>query len=310
MRALLRPGLLVLSLLFIPLISSTAMAQATRTWVSGVGDDANPCSRTAPCKTFAGAISKTAAQGIISVLDPGGFGAVTITKSITIEGGTSTAGILAAGSNGVIINAAATDRVILRDLYLEGFNTGLNGIRILAAGSVLLDDVRIERFTQNGVDIAATTAVDVSIRAGNIVGLNGSGAGINVQPAATGNANVDVEGTRIDSAPIGILAGPRSRVHARNVSVGAITGSAFEANSGATAADAAEILVSDSSAMESGVGVEATGAHGKIVLHDSTVANNGIGILSATGGIVQTFGDNRIYGNATNGQPSAELGKQ
>ncbi|PYQ51096.1 MAG: hypothetical protein DMF59_08935, partial [Acidobacteria bacterium] len=67
-------------------ISLTANAQASRTWVSGVGDDANPCSRTAPCKTFAGAISKTAAGGEISVLDPGGFGAVTITKSITIEG--------------------------------------------------------------------------------------------------------------------------------------------------------------------------------------------------------------------------------
>src|SRR5262245_48964588 len=66
--------------------TSAAYAQATRTWVSGVGDDVNPCSRTAPCKTFAGAISKTAAGGEISVLDPGGFGGVTITKSITING--------------------------------------------------------------------------------------------------------------------------------------------------------------------------------------------------------------------------------
>src|SRR5712691_3114554 len=75
--------------------SALAQAQATRTWVSGVGDDANPCSRTAPCKTFAGAISKTAACGEISVLDPGGFGAVTITKSITIDGDGTLAGILA-----------------------------------------------------------------------------------------------------------------------------------------------------------------------------------------------------------------------
>ena len=66
---------------------SVANAQATRTWISGVGDDANPCSRTAPCKTFAGAISKTAAGGEIDVLDPGGFGAVTITKAITLDGG-------------------------------------------------------------------------------------------------------------------------------------------------------------------------------------------------------------------------------
>ncbi|MCU0340213.1 MAG: hypothetical protein MUE30_10020, partial [Spirosomaceae bacterium] len=74
-------------------------------WVSGVGDDANPCSRTAPCKTFAGAISKTAAGGEISVLDPGGFGAVTITKSITLNGDGTLAGILASGTNGIVINA-------------------------------------------------------------------------------------------------------------------------------------------------------------------------------------------------------------
>src|SRR5919198_6054446 len=85
--------------------SSLAYAQATRTWVSGVGDDANPCSRTAPCKTFAGAISKTAAGGEISALDPGGFGAVTITKSITINGDGTLASIVASLTNGIIINA-------------------------------------------------------------------------------------------------------------------------------------------------------------------------------------------------------------
>src|SRR5438445_3623083 len=86
-------------------------AQATRTWVSGVGDDANPCSRTAPCKTFAGAISKTAAAGEISVLDPGGYGAVTITKSISIVAAGAEGSILGSGTNGVAINAAPTDVV-------------------------------------------------------------------------------------------------------------------------------------------------------------------------------------------------------
>src|SRR5437879_11053053 len=86
---------------FMVAFASLAQAQATRTWVSGVGDDANPCSRTAPCKTFAGAISKTAKDGEISVLDPGGFGTVTITKSITIDcSGGGFASILASGTNG------------------------------------------------------------------------------------------------------------------------------------------------------------------------------------------------------------------
>src|SRR4051794_20127750 len=85
--------------------ASLAHAQATRTWVSGVGDDANPCSRTAPCKTFSGAISKTATGGEISVLDPGGFGGVTITKAITLNGEGTLASILVAGVNGIIVNA-------------------------------------------------------------------------------------------------------------------------------------------------------------------------------------------------------------
>src|SRR5215217_1765826 len=111
-------------LIFTLTVTSLAQAQATRTWVSGVGDDANPCSRTAPCKTFAGAISKTAAGGEISVLDPGGFGAINITKSITINGDGTLAGILASLVNGVIINAATTDKVVLRNISINGAGNG------------------------------------------------------------------------------------------------------------------------------------------------------------------------------------------
>src|SRR3954462_12758211 len=103
------------------LVGTSAFAQATRTWVSGVGDDLNPCSRTAPCKTFAGAISKTAAGGEISVLDPGGYGTVTITKPITISGSGNLTGILAAGTSGIIVHlpdAAAGGKVVLRDLFI------------------------------------------------------------------------------------------------------------------------------------------------------------------------------------------------
>jgi hypothetical protein len=112
------------------LYAAPAEAQATRTWVSGVGDDANPCSRTAPCKTFAGAISKTAPGGEINCLDPGGFGAVTITKSITISCEIGTAGVLVAGTNGIVVAAGPQDRVILRGLDINGVGgQGLSGIR-------------------------------------------------------------------------------------------------------------------------------------------------------------------------------------
>src|SRR5262245_45938397 len=112
--------------------SSLVQAQATRTWVSGVGDDANPCSRTAPCKTFAGAISKTAAGGEINCLDPAGYGAVTITKSLTIDCHYTEGGILASTVNGIIINATSTSKIVLRGLDINGDGQGgLNGINLL-----------------------------------------------------------------------------------------------------------------------------------------------------------------------------------
>src|SRR5712672_3947866 len=121
MRKIMLPLSMSLTLLVICLWSSAAQAQATRTWVSGVGDDANPCSRTAPCKTFAGAISKTAAGGEIDALDPAGYGAVTITKGITIDGGGGqVASVLVSGTNGIVIQAGASDVIILRNLRLNG----------------------------------------------------------------------------------------------------------------------------------------------------------------------------------------------
>ena len=120
--------------------ATAAHAQATRTWVSGVGDDANPCSRTAPCKTFAGAISKTASGGEINVLDPGGFGAVTITKPITISSECFEAGVLVSGTNGIIVNVPnATDVVVLRGLDFEGLSTGLSGITVITGGTVQVE---------------------------------------------------------------------------------------------------------------------------------------------------------------------------
>src|SRR2546422_4254643 len=144
----------LLACLAIVLLGPTLLsAQASRTWVSGVGDDANPCSRTAPCKTFAGAISKTAAGGEIDALDPGGFGAVTITKAITIDGGGGqVASILVAGTNGIVVAAAINDAVVIRNLSINGIqgtgNGGLNGIRFISGKSLRIKNCHIFGFTQ------------------------------------------------------------------------------------------------------------------------------------------------------------------
>src|SRR3954447_4251332 len=135
------------AILLMTLLATSAFAQATRTWVSGVGDDANPCSRTAPCKTFAGAISKTATGGIIDAMDPGGFGAVTITKSVTIDGNGTLAGIAASGTSGVTVNDSSTAspgsiRVTLRDLRIEGVGATPcpSGVNFFSGKSLRIED--------------------------------------------------------------------------------------------------------------------------------------------------------------------------
>jgi hypothetical protein len=189
---------------FLTFVATPASAQATRTWVSGVGDDANPCSRTAPCKTFAGAIAKTATAGEINVLDPGGFGAVTITKAITIRSDHIEAGVLVAGTNGINVAAGAADTVVLEGLDFDGTGTGLNGVNITSGLNTFIIRCAIRRFIQNGVNMASnTTGARVFIRDSfiNINGTNGSNpltGGVNVQGNGVGNI-ASIINTEIDA---------------------------------------------------------------------------------------------------------------
>lgn len=172
-------------------VASSSYGQASRTWVSGVGDDANPCSRTAPCKTFAGAISKTATGGQISVLDPGGFGAVTITKSITLDGTGTLGSILASGTNGVVINAAGGN-VILRSLQIDGNVTGLIGVRILAAATVTIENCVILNFQSSSNSHGVSIETPAKVRIINTQILNSAGNGVFSGPAS-GTATLALE---------------------------------------------------------------------------------------------------------------------
>ena len=174
--------------------AATAEAQATRTWVSGVGDDANPCSRTAPCKTFAGAISKTAAQGEINCLDPAGFGALTITKAISIVcDAVSNGGVLVSGTNGIVVNT--TGQVVLSGLDFEGLGpgagAGLNGVQMIGTGHLVIRNCIIRDFSQYGVDEAGGANAHVDIF--NTLITNNTLGGLYVQGAAgaTNNAIID-----------------------------------------------------------------------------------------------------------------------
>ena len=188
-------------------LTSLAQAQATRTWVSGVGDDVNPCSRTAPCKTFAGAISKTALGGEINTLDPGGYGAVMITKSITLDGTGTLGSILASGTTGIIINITdpkdTAKSVRIRGLSINGAGNGIQGIRVLAANSVSIEDTVIDGFTTNGITVA-TGQVFVN----NTTIRNNAVAGISVAPSgaqlALSGVNLVFNGTGLAGPPAAI----------------------------------------------------------------------------------------------------------
>src|SRR6185369_940130 len=199
--------LLVFGAMLVPLLyAGVAQAQATRTWVSGVGDDANPCSRTAPCKTFAGAISKTADGGEISALDPGGFGAVTITKGITINGDGTLAAILAAGTNGIIVNAPANRDVIIRNVSINctgnGVSPGIKGIRFLAGQSLTLQNVNIYGFNSSCLEINLAANRPIT----HVVDSNfaNCGNGISVSNTAGGQrASLNVTRSTITDSTVG-----------------------------------------------------------------------------------------------------------
>jgi hypothetical protein len=211
-----------------------ASAQATRTWVSGVGDDANPCSRTAPCKTFAGAISKTADGGEIDALDDAGFGAVTITKSITLNGNGHIASSLVSGTNAIVVQADPSDQVVLRGIDLKGISpqeggcTSPAGLRIVSAASVRLDDVDIAGFNV-AVDTPLTLSssdVFVDISLNNVRIHDNCQYGINVDPAAGHPGRLALDSSTITGSnrALSVAAGgeawvSNTRVYLNNVGV-------------------------------------------------------------------------------------------
>ncbi|MCP3168707.1 right-handed parallel beta-helix repeat-containing protein [Myxococcus qinghaiensis] len=294
-------ALFALPALLCLLLGSSASAQATRTWVSGVGDDANPCSRTAPCKTFAGAISKTAAGGEIDALDPGGYGTVTITKAMTIDGGPYAGGILSSGTNGVIVNAPGAT-VILRNVTINGGTTGLDGIRILAASKVHVEGGSIQGFTGAGIHVLpGAGAVQLIVRN---VSFNGAVARTPATPAELAGSILVESGSavignsQLASGVIGIHALNNARVTVNDTT---LVGHSAQ---GLLAVSGAQVTLERAMVAQNGVGIKAE-APAQVRLSDTLVGHNtGPGLE----GPVVSFGNNRVAaGNGTDGAPSSTL---
>src|SRR5579864_2605632 len=275
-----------------------AGAQASRTWVSGVGDDANPCSRTAPCKTFAGAISKTAAGGEIDALDPAGFGALTITKAITIDGGGGqVASVLVSGTNGIVVQAGPSDVVILRNLRINGIGTGINGIRFLTGKALSVENCDIFGFTTHGIDIA-TAGGKVFID--NTTVFNNGGNGVNVSSVAL--TTVSIENSRFELNTFGVNASNFSQVVVRH---SVANGNSSVGFLGSAAVGTASLDIYGSMAGNNGsTGVQAGGGGATSTVRISNVASfgNPNGLLVGAGGSLKSFGNNF---NTTTGAPTA-----
>lgn len=282
--------------------ASIAQAQASRTWVSGVGDDVNPCSRTAPCKTWAGAISKTAACGEIDALDPAGFGAVTITKSITLDGTGTMASILASLVTGITINALSTDVITIRGLSINGFCNGLRAMNILQAKTVNIEDCVMFRFAGPGILVNESSDLALNIR--NTVVRDNTGAGLDMTSSG-GTVKFSIQDCSFNGNLHGIHAKSRTQGTVdRSVMANNTTNGVF---ADATAAGSVGIVRVWNSQISNngGNGVRAGNAGGgtSVVQIAQSQINNNIatGALLGTGGILETFGNNSILGNGTNG---------
>jgi len=290
--------------LFILALSSLAHAQ-TRTWVSGVGDDLNPCSRTAPCKTFAGAISKTSANGEIDCLDPGGFGTVTITKNIVIDGtnGAGFGSILAAGTNGVNVNDSATATpntiiVSLRNLSIQGAGTGFDGIRFTFGKTVHVENCIIAGFRGNGansdgIDMSVNHTGQSNLDVKNTIVRDNSGNGIiatNLNAAGSAAAAVSLNDVHCENnSASGFVAGSHCSAQVAN--------SYFSFNVNGVAINTGAFgLELDTCFMQFNTsGLLAIAGTARIANCRILGNTNGINF---TGGAVQSFGDNKVKGNS------------
>jgi hypothetical protein len=289
--------------------AAPAFAQATRTWVSGVGDDVNPCSRTAPCKTFAGAISKTAVNGEINAIDSGGFGAITITKSITIDGTGVQASILAAGTTGVIVNGAGIT-VNLRNISIDGAGSTVgNGVRVVNAGAVNIDHVAIENFAGSppsaGRAIAIETSTpDVRVTVTNSDLYNNFGIGIHSNPSA-GNVILVVDNVRVargDFSSIQLRANTNATINRATLTNSRVGAGLTTELSSVTA------LISNSVLARNAFGVfNGNTGSPTVRLYNDIITGNTTDGLKINAGNVFSYGNNAINGNAGNEAPTSPV---
>jgi Right handed beta helix region len=284
------------------LSAAPAQAGPNRTWVSGLGTDSGACTRAAPCKTFAFALTQTAAGGEIDVLDPAGYGAVTITKAVSIvNDGVGAAAIGAGAGNGITINAGAEDSVHVRGLTIAGLGSGANGILFNTGGNLAIENCVIRNFVQ-GINISPSTSSSFAVS--NTIASN-NGSGITVIPTGSaavtgvlstvtannnGNIGIAVSGVGTSAASLNVT------IVDSEISNNTLFG--VFARSSAPGGTATAVMVRNSVASYSDTGLEVDFSAILRVAH-SVVTGNFTGV-HPNGGTIFSYGDNDIDGNTNN----------
>jgi hypothetical protein len=290
-------------------LASVAQAQANRTWVSGTGDDTFPCSRTSPCKTFSGAITKTATNGEINCLDPGGFGAVTITKSIQIDCHEVYAGVVHPATNGVsiafdsFVGSDVRRQVRLRNLNFSGFDTGTRGISITGSslannGEVYIEDCMMDgNFASTGHGIRDGRNGGGLLSVSNTTIRNMVGPGIATAAGfLSGTTRVVLNKVQVLNCSIGVALSTNTKATiSDSVIVGNTTGIFSEDLDGGVIAT--EVAVDHCVVSKNGTGFNGS-TNSTIRVSHTTAMNNTSALFS---GNVLSYGNNQTGGAAFGG---------
>jgi hypothetical protein len=291
------------------LLSQAAWGQSTRTWVSVNGSDANDCSRATPCRTLSAALVKSASGAEIDVLDSGDFGAVTLNKSITVLAPGVLGGIQTPAGTAITINAGASDKVVLRGLTIDGLGTGLDGVSFVAGGSLYVENCTVNNFGRYGIDFAPTSGSGKLFVTDTVVRNNGIGAtggGLHLI-ATTGTGFIaSVDGLRSEGNVFGLKAETLGAVTVRN-SLSANNGySGYTALTPSGSGDVRLFLENSVSTHNGTTGVASVGL-ATVILSNGVVTDNQTGLSTNNGGLILSFGNNKVQANATDGSPTQTI---